>query len=123
MLSVLLLIMGDIGIGKDFFVYVCYQVSFRVGKFYLVLNCVFILEDVVESELFGYVLEGKKGFFEQVNGGLVLLDEIGEMLLWMQVKLLCFFNDGIFCWVGEDYEVYVDVWVICVMQKNLVELV
>lgn len=64
MFSVLLLIIGDMGIGKDFFVYVCYQVSFCLVKLYLVFNCVLILEDVVESELFGYVLEGKKGFFE-----------------------------------------------------------
>lgn len=123
MLSASLLITGDIGIGKDFFVYVCYQVSFRAGKFYLALNCAFISEDAVESELFGYVSEGKKGFFEQANGGSVLLDEIGEMLLRMQAKLLRFFNDGIFRRVGEDYEVYVDVRVICVTQKNLVELV
>lgn len=122
MLDVLLLLVGDIGIGKDLLVCVCYLCSLCGKMFFFGLNCVFLFDDVVESELFGYVVgvyfnvvEGKKGFFEQVNGGLVLLDEIGEMLFCMQIKLLCFFNDGIFCCVGEEYEVYVDVWVICVI--------
>ena len=64
-----------------------------------------------------------KGFFEQANGGSVLLDEIGEMSPRMQTKLLRFLNDGTFRRVGEDHEVHVDVRVICATQKNLVELV
>lgn len=67
--------------------------------------------------------KGKKGFFEQANGGSVLLDEIGEMSPRMQAKLLRFLNDGTFRQVGEDHEVHVDVRVICATQKNLVELV
>jgi transcriptional regulator of aroF, aroG, tyrA and aromatic amino acid transport len=87
-------------------------------------------DDVVESELFGHApgayanaVEGKKGFFEQANGGSVLLDEIGEMSPRMQTKLLRFLNDGTFRRVGEEHEVHVDVRVICATQKNLVELV
>lgn len=87
------------------------------------LNCASIPEDAVESELFGHAPEGKKGFFEQANGGSVLLDEIGEMSPRMQAKLLRFLNDGTFRRVGEDHEVHVDVRVICATQKNLVELV
>jgi transcriptional regulator of aroF, aroG, tyrA and aromatic amino acid transport len=60
----------------------------RAGKPYLALNCGSIPEDAVESELFGDALQGKKGFFEQANGGSVLLDEIGEMSPRMQTKLL-----------------------------------
>ncbi|EHC37383.1 Transcriptional repressor protein TyrR, partial [Salmonella enterica subsp. enterica serovar Gaminara str. A4-567] len=63
------------------------------------------------------------GFFEQANGGSVLLDEIGEMSPRMQAKLLRFLNDGTFRRVGEDHEIHVDVRVICATQKNLVELV
>ena len=77
----------------------------------------------MESELFGDAIQGKKGFFEQANGGSVLLDEIGEMSPRMQTKLLRFLNDGTFRRVGEDHEVHVDVRVICATQKNLVELV
>lgn len=87
-------------------------------------------DEVVESELFGYAagaypnaLEGKKGFFEQANGGSVLLDEIGEMSARMQTKLLRFLNDGTFRRVGEEHEVHVDVRIICATQKNLTELV
>ena len=95
----------------------------RAAKPYLALNCASIPEDAVESELFGHAPEGKKGFFEQANGGSVLLDEIGEMSARMQVKLLRFLNDGTFRRVGEDHEVHVDVRVICATQRNLVELV
>ncbi len=63
-------------------------------------------------------LQGKKGFFEQANGGSVLLDEIGEMSPRMQTKLLRFLNDGTFRRVGEDHEVHVDVRVICATQKK-----
>ena len=79
MLSAPLLITGDTGTGKDLFAYACHQASPRAGKPYLALNCASIPEDAVESELFGHAPEGKKGFFEQANGGSVLLDEIGEM--------------------------------------------
>ena len=103
--------------------YACHQASPRASKPYLALNCASIPEDAVESELFGHAPEGKKGFFEQANGGSVLLDEIGEMSPRMQAKLLRFLNDGTFRRVGEDHEVHVDVRVICATQKNLVELV
>ncbi|ENG4469835.1 transcriptional regulator TyrR [Salmonella enterica subsp. enterica serovar Derby] len=102
MLSAPLLITGDTGTGKDLFAYACHQASPRSAKPYLALNCASIPEDAVESELFGHAPEGKKGFFEQANGGSVLLDEIGEMSPRMQAKLLRFLNDGTFRRVGED---------------------
>ncbi len=125
-----LLITGDTGTGKDMLARACHLASPRAAKPYLALNCASIPEDVVESELFGHApgaytnaVEGKKGFFEQANGGSVLLDEIGEMSPRMQTKLLRFLNDGTFRRVGEEHEVHVDVRVICATQKNLVELV
>nr|WP_159465362.1 transcriptional regulator TyrR [Scandinavium goeteborgense] len=123
MLSAPLLIVGDTGTGKDLLANACHLASPRAQKPYLALNCASIPEDAVESELFGHAPEGKKGFFEQANGGSVLLDEIGEMSPGMQVKLLRFLNDGTFRRVGEDHEIHVDVRVICATQKNLVELV
>jgi transcriptional regulator of aroF, aroG, tyrA and aromatic amino acid transport len=118
-----LLITGDTGTGKDLLAHAVHLASPRAAKPYLALNCASIPEDAVESELFGHAPEGKKGFFEQANGGSVLLDEIGEMSPRMQAKLLRFLNDGTFRRVGEDHEVHVDVRVICATQKNLVELV
>ncbi|HCH39895.1 MAG TPA: transcriptional regulator TyrR, partial [Enterobacter sp.] len=118
-----LLITGDTGTGKDLLAHAVHQAGPRASKPYLALNCASIPEDAVESELFGHAPEGKKGFFEQANGGSVLLDEIGEMSPRMQAKLLRFLNDGTFRRVGEDHEVHVDVRVICATQKNLVELV
>lgn len=118
-----LLITGDTGTGKDLLAHACHLASPRAAKPYLALNCASIPEESVESELFGHAPEGKKGFFEQANGGSVLLDEIGEMSPRMQVKLLRFLNDGTFRRVGEDEEVHVDVRVICATQRNLVELV
>jgi len=123
LLSAPLLIVGDTGTGKDLLANACHLASPRAQKPYLALNCASIPEDAVESELFGHAPEGKKGFFEQANGGSVLLDEIGEMSPGMQVKLLRFLNDGTFRRVGEDHEIHVDVRVICATQKNLVELV
>lgn len=123
LLNAPLLITGDTGTGKDQLAHACHLASPRAQKPYLALNCASIPEDAVESELFGHAPEGKKGFFEQANGGSVLLDEIGEMSPRMQTKLLRFLNDGTFRRVGEDHEVHVDVRVICATQKNLVELV
>ncbi|MCE0491560.1 transcriptional regulator TyrR [Pantoea sp. Mb-10] len=125
-----LLIVGDTGTGKDMLARACHLRSARGKKPFLALNCASLPDDVAESELFGHApgaypnaLEGKKGFFEQANGGSVLLDEIGEMSPRMQTKLLRFLNDGTFRRVGEEHEVHVDVRVICATQKNLFELV
>lgn len=112
---------GDTGTGRSRFTPAIRQA--QSGQTCPALNCASIPEDAVESELFGHAPEGKKGFFEQANGGSVLLDEIGEMSPRMQTKLLRFLNDGTFRRVGEDHEVHVDVRVICATQKNLVELV
>ncbi|MFV9996856.1 MAG: transcriptional regulator TyrR [Arsenophonus endosymbiont of Dermacentor nuttalli] len=125
-----LLLVGETGTGKDILAKACHLQSMRGDKPFLGLNCASMPEDVVESELFGYAegaypnaIEAKKGFFEQANGGTVLLDEIGEMSSQMQIKLLRFLNDGTFRRVGEEQEVKVDVRVICATQKNLLELV
>ncbi len=130
MLDAPLLIVGDTGTGKDMLARACHLRSSRGKKPFLALNCASLPDDVMESELYGHApgaypnaLEGKKGFFEQANGGSVLLDQVGEMSPQMQTKLLRFLNDGTFRRVGEEHEVHVDVRVICATQKNLLELV
>lgn len=130
MLDAPLLIVGDTGTGKDMLARACHLRSARGKNPFLALNCASLPDDVAESELFGHAagaypnaLECKKGFFEQANGGSVLLDEIGEMSPRMQTKLLRFLNDGTFRRVGEEHEVHVNVRVICATQKNLIELV
>ncbi|SFM96198.1 transcriptional regulator of aroF, aroG, tyrA and aromatic amino acid transport [Izhakiella capsodis] len=130
MLDAPLLFVGETGTGKDLLARACHLRSARGKMPFLALNCASLPDDVAESELFGHApgaypnaLEGKKGFFEQANGGSVLLDEIGEMSSRMQTKLLRFLNDGTFRRVGEEQEVHVDVRVICATQKNLLALV
>jgi transcriptional regulator of aroF, aroG, tyrA and aromatic amino acid transport len=125
-----LLITGETGTGKDLLANACHQYSPRGDQTFLGLNCAAMPDDVVESELYGHaagaypgVLESKKGFFEQANGGSVLLDGIDEMSFQMQTKLLRFINDGYFRRVGDDNEVYVDVRIICATKVDLAELV
>lgn len=130
MLDAPLLIVGETGTGKDMLAQACHLRGPRGKQPFLALNCAALPDDVMESELYGYApgaypnaLEGKKGFFEQANGGSVLLDEVGEMSAQMQIKLLRFLNDGTFRRVGEDHEIHVDVRVICATKKNLLEMV
>lgn len=125
-----LLITGETGTGKDLLASACHQYSPRGDKAFLGLNCAAMPDDVVESELYGHAagaypgaVESKKGFFEQANGGSVLLDGIDEMSFQMQTKLLRFINDGYFRRVGDDNEVYVDVRIICATKVDLAELV
>ncbi|EHD21191.1 MULTISPECIES: transcriptional regulator TyrR [Brenneria] len=130
MLDAPLLIVGETGTGKDMLAHACHLRGPRGKQPFLALNCAALPDEVMESELYGHApgaypnaLEGKKGFFEQANGGSVLLDEVGEMSAQMQIKLLRFLNDGTFRRVGEDHEMHVDVRVICATKKNLLEMV
>ncbi|OCG70617.1 hypothetical protein A9G43_07720 [Gilliamella sp. Occ3-1] len=125
-----LLISGETGTGKDLLANACHQYSSRGDQAFLALNCAAMPDEVVESELYGHAagaypgaIEGKKGFFEQANGGSVLLDGIDEMSFQMQTKLLRFINDGYFRRVGDDDEVYVDVRIICATKVDLADLV
>jgi transcriptional regulator of aroF, aroG, tyrA and aromatic amino acid transport len=125
-----LLISGETGTGKDLLANACHQYSPRGDQTFLALNCAAMPDEVVESELYGHAagaypgaIESKKGFFEQANGGSVLLDGIDEMSFQMQTKLLRFINDGYFRRVGDDNEVYVDVRIICATKVDLADLV
>ncbi|MCC4796557.1 DNA-binding transcriptional regulator TyrR [Enterovibrio norvegicus] len=122
-----LLIQGETGTGKELLAKACHQRSHRAEHPFLLVNCVSMPDDAAETELFGCApgpeREGKKGQFEQADGGTVFLYEVGEMSPHLQIKLLRFMQDGTFRRVGEEHEVKVDVRVICSTQKNLSELV
>lgn len=125
-----ILIMGETGTGKELLARACHAAGGRNGKPFLTVPCASMPDNVAESELFGYgpnafpgTTEGKKGIFEQANGGTVFLDEVGEMSTQLQTKLLRFLQDGSFRRVAEEKEVRVDVRVICTTQKDLPAMV
>ncbi|AWX13188.1 transcriptional regulator [Mergibacter septicus] len=116
-----LLIQGETGSGKELIAKACHNLSFRNNKRFIAVNCAGLPAEEAESEMFGYRGAGKEtiGFFEYADGGTVLLDNIAELSLPMQAKLLRFLNDGTFRRVGEEAERYVDVRVICTSQIPL----
>lgn len=121
MLTAPLLIQGETGTGKDLIAQACHQFSFRRDQKFVAINCAGLPENDAETEMFGCHSGEREsiGFFEYANGGTVLLDNVSELSLDMQAKLLRFLNDGVFRRVGEDREVQVDVRVICTSQKPL----
>lgn len=122
-----LLIQGETGTGKEMLARACHQRSMRREQPFLLVNCVSMPDNAAETELFGMAASatepGKKGIFEQADGGTVFLYEVGEMSAHLQIKLLRFLQDGTFRRVGEEREMRVDVRVICSTQKKLPDLV
>lgn len=126
-----LLITGETGTGKELLAQACHGVSARCNAPFLELNCAALPESLAESELFGYMSGaftgaqrgGKPGLIEMADGGTVFLDEIGEMSLYLQAKLLRFLNDGKFRRIGGDKEVKVNVRIISATHRNLRKMV
>ena len=126
-----LLITGETGAGKELLAQACHSVSGRSNAPFLELNCAALPESLAESELFGYMSGaftgaqrgGKPGLFEMADGGTVFLDEIGEMSLYLQAKLLRFLNDGKFRRIGGDKEVKANVRIISATHRNLRKMV
>ncbi|MGR5062604.1 transcriptional regulator TyrR [Photobacterium sp. DNB22_13_2] len=127
MLDAPLLIQGETGTGKEMLARACHQRSLRRDNPFLLVNCMSMPDNAAETELFGMAATttepGKKGIFEQADGGIAFLYEVGEMSEHLQIKLLRFLQDGTFRRVGEEQEMKVDVRVICSTQKKLPELV
>lgn len=115
-----ILILGQSGAGKEVIADYIFQKSSRASKPFIKINCAAIPETLLESELFGYDAGaftnarsgGKKGIFETADGGTVLLDEIGELPLHLQSKLLRFLQEGEFYHVGGIRPIKVDVRII-----------
>jgi DNA-binding NtrC family response regulator len=124
------LINGESGTGKELIAEALHVNSSRKNKPFVPINCGALPKDLQESELFGYVkgaftgaATNKKGLFEEANGGTIFLDELGEMELPLQVKLLRFLQDHKIFRIGDAKPISVDVRVICATNKDLKKLI
>jgi len=125
-----ILITGESGTGKELVAKAIHYNSPRKDKPFVTLNCGAIPESLIESELFGHMrgaftdaISTKKGLFEVADEGTIFLDEISELPLMMQVKLLRVLQDGEFKRVGGTEDIRVDVRIISATNKNLEEAV
>lgn len=130
-LDTTVILLGETGVGKEVFAKYIYQHSARSTKPYIKVNCGAIPANLVESELFGYEKgaftgadkNGKMGLFELANTGTIFLDEVGELPLDMQVKLLRVLQEQEFGRIGGRKPVKVDVRVLAATNRNLEEMV
>ncbi|MFA9424476.1 MAG: sigma-54-dependent Fis family transcriptional regulator, partial [Sedimentibacter sp.] len=122
-----ILIMGESGTGKELFAQSIHNYSARAQGPFIALNCGAIPRNLIESELFGYEegsftgakLKGNPGKFEIADGGTIFLDEIGEMPLDLQTRLLRVIEEGTVSRIGSAHEMVVNVRVIAATNKNL----
>ena len=124
------LIAGESGVGKEAFSHVIHSLSARKHNPFIAVNCGAIPEGTIDSELFGHekgsftgAVDSRKGYFETVNGGTIFLDEIGEMPLGTQARLLRVLESGEFIRVGSSKVQKTDVRVIAATNKDLLQLV
>ena len=126
-----ILITGESGTGKEVAARAVHENSNRADKPFIPVNCGAIPENLMESEFFGYVKgaftganpKGKIGYFEQADGGTIFLDEIGDMPLSLQVKLLRVLQEKTITPVGAGQGKNIDIRIIAATNKNLEELV
>jgi transcriptional regulator with PAS, ATPase and Fis domain len=124
-----ILILGETGVGKEVFADAAHLASGRASKPFLRLNCAALPESILEGELFGYergaftgAAQAKAGLFESADGGTVFLDEIGEVPLVIQSKLLRFLESGEVLRLGSLKPKVVDVRIISATNRELREL-
>ncbi len=124
------LVQGESGTGKELVARALHDQSSRRDGPYMVVNCGGIPSELMESEFFGHAagaFTGARsqcaGLFQQANGGSLLLDELGEMPLALQAKLLRVLQDGKVRPVGSDHEIQLDVRIIAATNRNLTEAV
>jgi DNA-binding NtrC family response regulator len=123
------LIFGESGVGKEVFSQIIHALSGRKHNPFIAVNCGAIPEGTIDSELFGHekgsftgAVDSRKGYFETVNGGTIFLDEIGEMPLGTQARLLRVLETGEFIRVGSSKVQKTDVRIIAASNKDLLEL-
>nr|WP_276619933.1 sigma 54-interacting transcriptional regulator [Syntrophomonas wolfei] len=129
--SITVLVTGESGTGKELFAHAIHKASSRSRMPFIRVNCAAIPENLLEAELFGYEegaftgsrKGGSPGKFELANGGTIFLDEIGEMSLSMQSKLLVFLQEKEFERLGSHHPIRVNVRVIAATNRNLKEMI
>ena len=124
------LIVGESGVGKEAFSHIIHSLSARKHNPFIAVNCGAIPEGTIDSELFGHekgsftgAVDSRKGYFETVNGGTIFLDEIGEMPLGTQARLLRVLETGEFIRVGSSKVQKTDVRVIAATNRDLLQQV
>lgn len=125
------LITGETGTGKEMFAQSIHNFSDRAHEPFVAINCAALPSSILESELFGYVKgaftgakeEGKMGIFELAHNGTVFLDEIGEMDINIQAKILRVLQEKEISRLGDNKIIPIDVRIISATNKNLYELV
>lgn len=122
------LIVGESGVGKEVFSQIIHALSARKHNPFIAVNCGAIPEGTIDSELFGHekgaftgAVDSRKGYFETVSGGTIFLDEIGEMPLGTQARLLRVLETGEFIRVGSSKVQKTDVRVIAATNRELLE--
>lgn len=130
LLDVFVLIIGEFGIGKEVIVCYVYKCLNWVFKLFILINCVVILEYFLEFELFGYekgvfigVVVCWIGKFEEVDGGMFFFDEIFEMEVCLQVKLLCVIQECVIDWVGGMWLVLINICILVMFNWDFVDSV
>lgn len=120
------LLQGETGTGKDLFARAIHTASSRAEKPFMAINCAALPATLIESELFGYekgaftdAKQRKEGLFEQARGGTIFLDEIGELELPLQAKLLRVLENGLFRRVGGLRDLPLDARIIAASNRNL----
>lgn len=128
--DITVLISGESGSGKEVFPKIIHQLSKRKHGSYIAVNCGAIPEGTIDSELFGHekgsftgAHEARKGYFEVVNGGTIFLDEVAELPLSTQVRLLRVLESGEFMRVGSSKMIKTDVRVVAATNINLLEAI
>jgi transcriptional regulator with PAS, ATPase and Fis domain len=123
------LIVGESGVGKESFSQIIHSLSARKHNPFIAVNCGAIPEGTIDSELFGHekgaftgAVDSRKGYFETVNGGTIFLDEIGEMPLGTQARLLRMLETGEYIRVGSSKVQKANVRVIAATNKDLLDL-
>ena len=124
------LINGESGAGKEVFSHIIHSLSARKHNPFIAVNCGAIPEGTIDSELFGHekgsftgAADARKGYFETVNSGTIFLDEIGELPLGTQARLLRVLETGEYIRVGSSKTQKTDVRVIAASNKDLLQLV
>lgn len=124
------LLLGETGVGKDILAEVIHKASKRANYHFVAINCSALGAEMLESELFGYkmgaftgAVRDKKGLFEEAGRGTIFLDEIGEMSLLLQAKILRVLENRSYIKVGDTKTSYTDCRIIAATHVNLLDAI